>query len=51
MTNKTLAQSYLQFSFYRDIDFIPTEDTLEVAERAVRDAGSVLEMARKVITD
>ncbi len=40
-----------EFSFYGDIDFIPTEEyTREDAERAIRDAEFVLEMARKVIT-
>lgn len=39
-----------EFSFDGDIDFIPTEEyTREDAERAVRDAGFVLEMARQVI--
>ncbi|MGB9791203.1 MAG: HEPN domain-containing protein [Thermacetogeniaceae bacterium] len=39
-----------EFSFYGDVDFIPTEEyTREDAERAIRDAEFVLEMARKVI--
>jgi hypothetical protein len=41
-----------EFSFYGDVDFIPTEEyTLEDAERAIEDAGFVLEMAMKVIKD
>ncbi len=39
-----------EFSFYGDIDFIPTEEyTREDAERAIRDAEFIVEMARKVI--
>ncbi len=39
-----------EFSFYGDVDFIPTEEyTREDAERALRDAEFVLEMAKKVI--
>ncbi len=41
-----------EFSFYGDIDFIPTEEyTLEDAEQAIKDAWFVLEMARKVIKE
>lgn len=39
-----------EFSFYGDVDFIPTEEyTPEDAERAIRDAELVVQMARKVI--
>lgn len=40
-----------EFSFYGDVDFIPTEEyTKEDAERAKRDAFFVVSMAQKVIT-
>lgn len=39
-----------EFAFYGDVDFIPTEEyTRRDAERALRDARLVLEMAEKVI--
>jgi len=39
-----------EFSFYGDVDFIPTEEyTKEDAERAKRDAFFVVSMAQKVI--
>lgn len=39
-----------EFSFYGDIDFIPTEEyTEEDAKRALTDAAFVLTMARKTI--
>ncbi|MEW6458033.1 MAG: HEPN domain-containing protein [Bacillota bacterium] len=39
-----------EFSFYGDIDFIPTEEYTEFdSARAIRDANFVVEMARKVI--
>lgn len=39
-----------EFSFYGDVDFIPTEEyTREDAERAKRDAFFVVSMARRVI--
>lgn len=40
-----------EFSFYGDIDFIPTEEyTEEDAKRALTDAAFVLAMARKTIS-
>jgi HEPN domain-containing protein len=39
-----------EFSFYGDIDFIPTEEyDREMAERAIRDAEFTVEVARRVI--
>jgi hypothetical protein len=39
-----------EFSFYGDVDFIPTEEyTVHDATRAIRDAAFVVEMARRVI--
>ncbi|AZK59009.1 HEPN domain-containing protein [Candidatus Desulforudis audaxviator] len=39
-----------EFSFYGDIDFIPTEEYTESdAARAIRDANFAVETARKVI--
>ncbi|MGB9976483.1 HEPN domain-containing protein [Thermovenabulum sp.] len=39
-----------EFSFYGDIDFIPTEEyTLEDAEKAIKDAVFVVSVAQKVI--
>jgi len=39
-----------EFSFYGDIDFIPTEEYTELdSARAIRDANFVVEMARRVI--
>lgn len=39
-----------EFAFYGDVDFIPTEEyTRRDAERALRDARLVAEMAEKVI--
>ncbi|MGB9840139.1 HEPN domain-containing protein [Thermovenabulum sp.] len=39
-----------EFSFYGDIDFIPTEEyTLEDAEKAIKDAVFVVSIAQKVI--
>jgi hypothetical protein len=56
MTNTTLAQiskwlrKEREFSFYGDVDFIPTEEyTVQDAARAIRDANFVVEMARLVI--
>ncbi|GAB6273396.1 MAG: hypothetical protein STSR0004_02590 [Peptococcaceae bacterium] len=41
-----------EFSFYGDIDFIPTEEyTLKDAQRAINDANFVLQMTEKVIID
>jgi len=41
-----------EFSFYGDVDFIPTEEyTLKDAQRAINDANFVLQMAEKVIID
>lgn len=41
-----------EFSFYGDVDFIPTEEyTLKDARRAINDANFVLQMAEKVIID
>lgn len=40
-----------EFAFYGDVDFIPTEEyTKEEAERAIRDAGLVVEMAARAIS-
>ena len=40
-----------EFSFYGDIDFIPTEEySAEDAEKAIADARYVLERARRLIT-
>lgn len=39
-----------EFSFYGDIDFIPTEEyTLDDAEKAIKDAVFVVSVAQKVI--
>ena len=41
-----------EFSFYGDVDFIPTEEyTLKDAQRAINDANFVLQMTEKVIID
>lgn len=41
-----------EFSFYGDVDFIPTEEyTLKDAQRAINDANFVFQMAEKVIID
>lgn len=41
-----------EFSFYGDVDFIPTEEyTLKDAQRAVSDANFVFQMAEKVIKE
>ncbi|KFD41431.1 DNA-binding protein [Peptococcaceae bacterium SCADC1_2_3] len=41
-----------EFSFYGDVDFIPTEEyTLKDAQRAINDANFVLQMADIVIID
>jgi hypothetical protein len=39
-----------EFSFYGDVDFIPTEEyTLKDAQKAINDAKFVLQMAEKVM--